>query len=86
MISSKIIESLVVQIVKVIPLKNMVNTEELQKKLRPVLHNAFEKMELVSREDFDHHAATLHQATIKIEQLEARITELEAQANQRKTD
>lgn len=50
---------------------------ELEQSIRGILHNAFDKLELVTREDFEIQSAVLQKTRIKLEQLEQKLTELE---------
>jgi BMFP domain-containing protein YqiC len=50
---------------------------DLEKTFRGILQGAFEKMNLVSREEFDVQRAVLARTRAKLEQLEARVAELE---------
>ena len=50
---------------------------EIDKNLRALLGNAFSKLDLVTREEFDVQRAVLARSREKLTQLEARINELE---------
>ena len=50
---------------------------ELEQSIRNILHNAFDKMDLVTREDFEVQAAVLQKTRIKLELLEKKLTALE---------
>lgn len=52
-------------------------TAEVEKSIRAILHNAFDKLELVTREDFEVQSAVLQKTRIKLELLEKKLTELE---------
>lgn len=52
---------------------------DLEKNINALLKGAFTKMELISREEFDVQAEVLRNARQKLEMLEAKIAELEAQ-------
>jgi hypothetical protein len=54
--------------------------EDLEKNFRSLLLAGFERMDLVTREEFDLQAAVLERTREKLEKLEARISELEASA------
>jgi len=47
--------------------------EELERRFRGVLTSAFERMNLVSREEFDRQCAALEEARQRIEALERRL-------------
>ena len=51
--------------------------EDLEQNFRGLLQSAFEKMELVSREEFDIQRKVLERTREKLEALEARIAEIE---------
>lgn len=53
--------------------------DDLEKNFQAVLQGALSKLNLVSREEFDVQRAVLERARIRLEALEARITELEKQ-------
>ncbi len=50
---------------------------ELEQTIRGILHNAFDKLDLVTREDFEVQAAVLQKTRIKLEQMEQKLAELE---------
>jgi BMFP domain-containing protein YqiC len=52
--------------------------EDLEKNFRSLLTAGFERMDLVTREEFDLQAAVLERTREKLERLEARIAELES--------
>lgn len=52
---------------------------DLEKNLRAMLASWFDRLELVSREDFDVQKKLLERAHSKLTELEARIAELESQ-------
>ncbi|MBF0219064.1 MAG: accessory factor UbiK family protein [Gammaproteobacteria bacterium] len=54
--------------------------EELQGHLRAVLHSAFDKAALVTREEFDIQVKVLTRTRERLEQLERRMAALENQA------
>lgn len=51
--------------------------EDLEKNLRAALHSAFEKFDLVTREEFEVQAQVLARSRAKLEQLEKSVVELE---------
>ncbi len=51
--------------------------EDLEKNLRAAMQIAFNKMNLITREEFDVQAAVLLRSREKLEALEARVMELE---------
>jgi BMFP domain-containing protein YqiC len=54
--------------------------EDLEKNFRSLLQAGFERMDLVTREEFDLQTAVLERTRDKLDALEARIAELEAGA------
>jgi BMFP domain-containing protein YqiC len=55
--------------------------EDMEENIKSVLREAFSRMELVTREEFDIQAALLSKTRIKLETLEARLKTLEAQVS-----
>jgi BMFP domain-containing protein YqiC len=53
---------------------------DLDKTFRAILQGAFEKMNLVSREEFEAQKAVLARTRDKLEKLQARVAELERRA------
>lgn len=51
--------------------------EDLENNLRAVLHSAFDKLDLVTREEFEVQAQVLARSRAKLEQLEKTVSELE---------
>lgn len=51
--------------------------EDAETQFRSVLKSAFEKMELVTREEFDIQKSVLERAQIKLEALERQLEEME---------
>ena len=49
----------------------------MEKSIRTILHNAFDKLELVTREDFEVQSTVLQKTRIKLELLEKQLDELE---------
>lgn len=54
---------------------------DLEKNARALLMSTFAKLDLVTREEFDVQCAVLAQTRAKLEELEARIAQLEAERN-----
>ena len=52
--------------------------EDLEKNFRSMLAAGFERMDLVTREEFDLQTAILERTREKLERLESRLAELEA--------
>lgn len=53
--------------------------EDLQRNLRSTLRSGLERMDLVTREEFDIQTRLLERTRARLEALEARVNELEAQ-------
>ena len=53
--------------------------EDLEKNLRAALHSTFDKLDLVTREEFEIQAQVLSRSRAKLEQLEKTVAELESQ-------
>lgn len=53
--------------------------EDLQRNLKSTLRSGLERMDLVTREEFDVQTKVLQRTREKLEALEARVAELEAQ-------
>lgn len=51
---------------------------DINKNLHALLQSAFTKLELVTREEFDVQVEVLQRTRLKLQQLEARVAELEA--------
>lgn len=52
--------------------------EAMQQQIKTVLQSSFAKLDLVTREEFDAQAAVLQRTREKLEQLEAKVAELES--------
>ncbi len=52
--------------------------KDVEKNLRALLSSAFSRLELVTREEFDIQQEVLSRARDKLQQMEARVAELEA--------
>jgi BMFP domain-containing protein YqiC len=51
--------------------------QDLERNFKAVLHAGLERMELVTREEFDVQRSVLERTRTKLEQMEARLAELE---------
>lgn len=56
---------------------------DLNKNLHALLQSAFTKLELVTREEFDIQVEVLQRTRQKLQQMEARVAELEAAAEKK---
>ena len=54
--------------------------KDIEKNVKAMLSQGFSKLDLVTREEFDIQAQVLARTRAKLEALEARVMELEAQA------
>lgn len=71
------IDELARQLADAVPKNLRALGEDLEKNFRSLLSAGFERMDLVTREEFDLQAAVLERTREKLETLETRITELE---------
>jgi BMFP domain-containing protein YqiC len=75
------IEELARQLAAAVPKNLRALGEDIEKNFRSLLVAGFERMDLVTREEFDLQAAVLERTREKLEQLEQRIAVLETPAN-----
>ena len=73
------IETVITDIVKILPEDLNIFKEDLEKNIRATLNATFSKMELVTREEFDIQASLLSRTRAKLEALQKKLTELEKQ-------
>lgn len=71
------IDELARQLANAVPRNIRALGEDLEKNFRALLVSGFERMDLVTREDFDLQAAVLERTREKLEVLEDRIARLE---------
>ncbi|MGD8339701.1 MAG: accessory factor UbiK family protein [Gammaproteobacteria bacterium] len=71
------IDQLARQMADAVPKNLRALGEDLEKNFRALLLAGFERMDLVTREDFDLQAAVLERTREKLEALEARLAKLE---------
>lgn len=76
------LDELAKQLAAAVPKNLRALGEDLEKNFRSLLVSGFERMDLVTREEFDLQAAVLERTREKLEQLEARLGELETGASQ----
>lgn len=72
------IDELARQLADAVPKNLRALGEDLEKNFRSLLASGFERMDLVTREEFDLQAAVLERTREKLAALEQRIAELEA--------
>lgn len=77
MLNPKQLESLVEKISEVLPEGLSRLPENAQKNLKMTLSSSLQKMDLVSREEFDVQTAVLARTREKLEVLERKVAELE---------
>jgi hypothetical protein len=65
------------QLAETVPKNLRTLGEDLEKNFKTMLQSGFERMELVTREEFDLQTAVLERTREKLERLEKRIDELE---------
>ena len=78
------LDQLAKQLADAVPRNLRALGEDLEKNFRSLLQSGFDRMDLVTREEFDLQAAVLERTREKLEQIEQRLSALE-QAN-RSTD
>jgi BMFP domain-containing protein YqiC len=78
MMNSKVIDELTKRLSGVLPPGANVLKEDMEKNVRSVLHAAFSKMDLVTREEFEVQAQVLQRSRAKLDALEKQVAELEA--------
>ncbi|OAJ34589.1 ubiquinone biosynthesis accessory factor UbiK [Piscirickettsia salmonis] len=79
MFDPKLFDDMAKKIAEAMPsgLKSM--QEDLERNMKTVLQSSFQKMDLVTREEFDIQSAVLAKTRLMVEALERRVDELEAQ-------
>ena len=80
------LDELVRRVVDVLPEGAGTLEREVRSTLRSVLGAALERMDLVSREEFDVQQAVLERTRDKLERLERTVAELEARLDTPKSD
>ena len=55
--------------------------DDLEKNIKAILHSAFSRMELLTRDEFDTQVAVLQRTRQMLEELEDRVAELEKTAH-----
>lgn len=79
MINARTFEDLVKRVVDAIPPGARNLQHDIEKNVRAGLNGAFNKLNLVTREEFEVQSAVLARTRAKLEALEAQVTALEAQ-------
>ena len=78
MLNAKIFEDLSARLSEV---ANSSPAKDIEKNMRALLTQGFAKLDLVTREEFDVQTQVLARTREKLNELEARVAELEAQRN-----
>ncbi|WP_018948191.1 accessory factor UbiK family protein [Thioalkalivibrio sp. ALMg11] len=78
MIDSKRFDDLARRITESLPESVRHMQEDVQRQVRSSLQSGFERMDLVTREDFDIQVALLERTRERLAELEARVAALEA--------
>ncbi|HET7133033.1 MAG TPA: accessory factor UbiK family protein [Gammaproteobacteria bacterium] len=65
------------QLVESLPANLRMLGQDLERNFKALLNSGLERMELVTREEFDLQRAVLERTRTKLEQMEARLAELE---------
>lgn len=81
MIDNQFFDELAKQFTSMMPESLQQFKNEMEKNIRAVMQNAFSKMNLVTREEFDVQANVLKKARMKIDELEKKLAELEMKTN-----
>ena len=80
MIDSKTLNEMASKFAAIIPTDLAVLKQDLEKNIRAILQSSFQKLDLVTREEFDVQTAVLAKTREKLEALEKRVAELEKKA------
>ena len=78
MLDLKTIDELTRKLAESLPPGVTQRKEELESRFRSVLTAAFERMNLVGREEFDRQCAVLEETRLRLETLQKRLDELQA--------
>ncbi|WP_198263868.1 accessory factor UbiK family protein [sulfur-oxidizing endosymbiont of Gigantopelta aegis] len=76
--NSQFFDDLASKITRTMPSAPTAMKQEIEQSVRNVLRNAFDKMDLVTREDFEVQSAVLQKTRIKLELLEKKLSDLES--------
>ncbi|HLF11860.1 MAG TPA: accessory factor UbiK family protein [Gammaproteobacteria bacterium] len=77
------LDELARQLAESVPQNLKVLGEDLERNFKSLLHAGLERMELVTREEFDLQAAVLERTREKLETMEERLAELEKSLSSR---
>ncbi len=84
MIDPKIFDDLAAKIGKLIPESVKDMQQDVEKNVKAALQNAFAKMDLVTRDEFDVQTKVLARSRQKLDDLEKKVAELEKAADTNK--
>lgn len=79
MIDAKTIEEFTRRISDALPQSAQVLQQDIEKNVRAVVSSGFERLDLVTREEFEVQSAVLARTREKLEALEKQVAELEAE-------
>ncbi len=79
MINTDFLDNLVRQIMQTLPGTDGQLTKDLEKNLRAAMQGVFNRMDLVTREEFELQTELLARTRSRLEQLEQQVAELEGQ-------
>ncbi len=79
MIDPKSFDELARRITESLPESVRTLQKDVERQVRSTLHQGFERMDLVTREDFDAQVAILDRTRARLRELEARVAALEGQ-------
>ncbi len=82
MIDSKTLDELARRLSQAIPASVRELQHDVEKNMRAALNSTFNKLNLVTREEFDVQAAVLARSRAKLHELEAQVAALEEQLHQ----
>jgi ubiquinone biosynthesis accessory factor UbiK len=85
MIDPKIIDDLTQRLAGMVPDSARTLQKDLEKNFRASLNSTFSRLDLVTREELEVQQAVLAKTREKMERLEARVRELEAQLREQDT-
>lgn len=79
MIDSKIFDDITKKLCEAVPESFKTVQHDIERNFRAVLQTAFSKLDLVTREEFDVQAGVLAKTRTKLESMEKKLADLEAQ-------
>jgi hypothetical protein len=77
MIDSKTLDDLTRKLSRLLPADLDILKQDMEKNIRATLQSTFQKLDLVTREEFDVQTEVLNRTREKIEALEKKLAELE---------